>query len=97
MPGGTGTIICIGCVVAGIGIGLVSWLYMFAGAKVLFSIAACDVGSIVFAAYHAGLFPDTLDCIVYVDWSSTHGDYTALLGFLTLQLCFLVLCVVRML
>ena len=30
--------------------------------------AAYDVGSIVFAAYNAGRFPDTLDGIVYVDW-----------------------------
>ena len=69
---------------------VVAWFDVFAGAKVFLSIAAYDVGSITFAAYHAGRFPDTLDGIVYVDWFarlewdeglSTRGDYTALLGF----------------
>ena len=85
---------------------VVAWFDVFAGAKVFFSIAAYDVGSIAFAAYHAGRFPDTLDGIVYVDWFARlewaevfrrSAIILRCLGFLTLQLCFLVLCVIRML
>ena len=47
---------------------VVVWFDVFAGVKVIFSIAAYDVGLFAFAAYHAGRFPDTLDGIVYVDW-----------------------------
>ena len=84
----------------------VAWLDVLAGAKVLFYITAYDVGSIAFAAYHAGRFPDALDGIVYVDWFvrlewaevfRRSAIVLRCLGFLTLQLCFLVLCVIRML
>ena len=85
---------------------VVAWRDVFAGPKAYFSIAAYDVGSIAFVAYHAGRFPDTLDGMVYVDWFA-RWEWTEVfrraaiilrcLGFLTLQFCFLVLCVIRML